>query len=171
MASLPQRAPATELDRRTDERSELCLGVTLRRAGAQDIIPAEITNLSATGFLAAFPDGVDVPEMLDFDLPHGGSRTARVVWSSDRMVGCSFVRPLSRSQISAAHLKSEPRQVQAAPAPAIAAPVIDPADPIWDLSSEAKPGERWSLGTRLAVVGAAGLLPWLSVAGMVALFA
>jgi len=171
MASVPLRAPATDLDRRTGERSELCLGVTLRRAGAQDIIPAEITNLSATGFLAEFPEGVDVPELLDFELPQAGSRTARVVWTNGWMVGCSFSQPLTRSEISAARLKSEPRQMQVELARTSAAPSNDPTDPIWDLSNEAAPGERWSLTTRLLVLAAAGTLPWLSVVGLFALFA
>ncbi len=171
MASAFQPAPAAEADRRNGPRAEICLGVTLRRAGSDAVIPAEITNLSATGFLAEFLDEVEVPPVLDVELPHAGSRTATVVWTSGCMAGCSFTQSLTKSEISAAHLKSEPLQMQAKLARAYAAPPIDPADPIWDTSSEAKPGEKWSLRKRLLVIGGAGLLPWLSIAGLVALLA
>ena len=169
MASLPDRALASNVDRRKVHRSEVHLGVVIRQAGAQDIIPAEITNLSATGFLAAFPEGVEIPERLDVELPQAGSRTAQVVWTSGSMAGCSFSRPLAKAEISAAHLKSEPRQMQAELARALAAPTIDRADPIWDTTNEARPDEKWPLRKRLLVIGAAGLLPWLSIAGVVAL--
>ena len=172
MASNPQFVQAAEVDRRQGARAELCLGVTLRHPGAQDVLPAEITNLSATGFLAQFPEGVEIPQMLDVELPHAGIRTAQVVWANESMVGCSFSQPLAKAEISAARLKSEPRQMQAELASAFSAQLsIDPADPIWDTSNEARPEEKWSLRTRLLVLSAVGTLPWLSVAGIVALLA
>jgi len=171
MASVLLRTPASELDRRTGPRSELSLDVTLRRAGDEDIIPAEITNLSATGFLARFPEGAEIPALLDVELPHAGIRTAQVVWNSESMVGCSFTRALARAEISAAQLKSEPRQTRPQFATTTASLVIDPADPIWDTASEARAGEKWSPRSRLLVIGAIATLPWLSVAGIIALFA
>jgi hypothetical protein len=173
MASIPQHAPVADVDRRRGARAELCLGVTLRQSGAQAIIPAEITNLSATGFLAEFPEGVEIPQVLDVELPHAGIRTAQVVWANGWMAGCSFSQPLTKSEISAARLKSEPRpmQVELPQSLSPASLVIDSTDPIWDTSNEARPGERWSLRTRLVVLGAAGTLPWLSIAGLVALLA
>jgi hypothetical protein len=158
------------VDRRSGQRRELCLDVTLRSAGAQDIIPAEITNLSVTGFLAEFPDGIEVPALLDVELPHAGNRTAEVVWTNGWMVGCSFTRPLTRAELSAAQLKSEPRQI-AAPTDGLVNTKINPADPIWDTSSEATADEKWSLRARLLVIGAVGTVPWLSILGLVALFA
>lgn len=170
MASVPLQVPAAELDRRSGLRRELCLGVVLRRPGAPEVVPAEITNLSSTGFLAEFPDGIEIPQQLDVELPHAGSRTAQVVWANEGMAGCSFIHPLSKSEISAAHLKSEPRQLQAEmPAVPSASLTVDPADPIWDMSNEARPEEKWPLRTRLLVLGAAGTLPWLSVAALIAL--
>jgi hypothetical protein len=157
---------AAELDRREGSRGELCLGVTLRFPGAEDIISADITNLSAIGFLAEFPEGVAVPALLAVQLPQAGDRTAQVVWINGSMLGCSFDRPLSRSEVSAAYLKSEPRQVQIK-----LTRIADPTDPIWDTATEAKPHEKWSLGTRILVIGSVGTLPWLSIAGLVALFA
>jgi hypothetical protein len=171
MASVPQLAQAADVDRRSGSRSELCLGVTLRSAGTIDIIPAAITNLSTTGFLAEFAAGVEIPADLDVDLPHAGSRTAQVVWESGSMVGCSFTHPLAKAEISAAHLKSEPRQLQSDATSSVASREIDRTDPIWDTSNEAAPGEKWSLRARLLVIGAVGTLPWLSIGGIAALLA
>lgn len=169
MASVPQLALAAELDRRNNPRGQLCLDVILRTAGGEDIIEAEITNLSATGFLADFPEGVEAPSLLDVELPHAGSRTAQIVWRGGSMAGCSFTRPLAKSEISAVHLKSEPRQMQ--PKPAEVAAHVDWADPIWDTSSEAEPSEKWSLRSRVLVICGVAVLPWLSIAGAAALLA
>jgi hypothetical protein len=171
MASVPLGAPAAELDRRQGTRSELCLGVILRRAGEEGIVSAEITNLSATGFLAEFPQGAEIPAVLDVELPHAGSRAATVVWTNGWMVGCSFSKPLTRSEISAAHLKSQPRQISVELASAPFNRARDLSDPIWDTANEARPEEKWPLRTRLLMIGAMGALPWLGVAGVVALFA
>lgn len=169
MASVARHAQAAEVDRRAGPRRELCLGVTLRRSGTKDIIPAEITNLSANGFLAEFPGG-DVPEILDVELPYGGGRTAQVVWTSGRMAGCSFTQPLTKPEISAAHLKSEPRQMPSAIARALVAPAVDPTDPIWNTSHEVPPEERWPRRTRVLVIGAASTLTWGGIGALVALF-
>jgi hypothetical protein len=170
MATAPQWPPVAEVDRRNRRRSELWLDVTLRSAGGRDIIPAEITNLSATGFLAEFSEAIEVPALLDVELPHTSSRTAEVVWTNGCLVGCNFSQPLAKSELSAAQLKSRPRPM-AAPANALAGTKINPADPIWDTSSEAPADEKWSLRARLLVIGAVGTVPWLSILGLAALFA
>jgi hypothetical protein len=84
--------------------------------------------------------------------------------------GCSFTRPLARSELSAAQLKSEPRQISG-PAEALGGTKINPTDPIWNTSNEATADEKWTLRARLLVIGAVDTVPWLSILGLVALFA
>jgi len=164
MASVPQQLLATRADRRMVPRSEMCLGVTLHKVGEAETIPAGIANLSATGFLAELPAITPMPDVLDVDLPNAGRRKAYVVWHSGTLAGCTFTRPLSKADLSAARLKSEYVD-PSAPRP----PALDPADPIWNIAGEATPEERWPLGTRVAVVAGAALACWAPVIGVAAL--
>lgn len=165
MAGNLQRAPQTRADRRSLPRSGMSLGVTLHRVGEQQIIPAAIANLSASGFLAEIPAGESLPEHFEVDLPNAGRRQAQVVWSSGQTAGCNFAVPLSKADLSAARLKSDHRER----ASETIAPVLDPADPIWDVSNEALAQEKLSPRSRVLLIAAAGALPWLSFAGIAAL--
>ena len=164
MAGNLQRAPQTRVDLRSVPRSEMSLSVTLHLVGEQAIIPAAIVNLSESGFLAEIPEGESLPEHVELNLPNAGRRRARVVWSTDRMAACNFATPLRKADISAARLKSDYRE----PASEATAPVLDPVDPIWDVSNEATAQEKMSPRSRMLLIAAAGTLPWLTIGGIAA---
>ena len=175
MAALPSPREHARLDRRMVPRAEMALGVTLYRVGGEEVIPAAIANMSATGFLAELPGGVVMPEFLDVDLPNAGRRKAQVVWHGGSMAGCNFTVPLSRADLSAARLKSAfveeqvvAHQPQATPLPRYE---LGPSDPIWDMLNEVGSHEKWSPGKRVALIAAAAILPWVPIAGLVAMLA
>jgi transcriptional regulator with XRE-family HTH domain len=74
----------------------------------------EILNLSVTGMLLESNAPLAVGELIQVELPHVGTASATVVWSSGNFFGCRFEKPLSSAAVSAAMLKSSP----ARPAPA-----------------------------------------------------
>lgn len=166
MAALPRQSIHAATDRRTVPRNEMSLGVTLHRVGEQEIIPAAIANLSATGFLAELPPRSSMPPIIDVDLPNAGRRQAQMVWQSGTLAGCNFLKPLGKADISAARLKSAHLD-----APAPAPPQLAADDPVWDTANIAKPHEKWPLPARVAVIAAAAIAPWLPIAGIAALLA
>lgn len=93
--------------RRGADRREL----KLRARGAPssgDATDVVVRNLSATGLLIEAAADLRVGDTLEVDLPETPVRAAKVVWASENMFGCEFDRPLARSAISAAQLRSEP---------------------------------------------------------------
>lgn len=64
-----------------------------------------IHNLSATGLLIECETTLDDGEAIAIDLPHAGPALATVVWSSGRLHGCRFARPLSKAAVKAAELQ------------------------------------------------------------------
>ena len=171
MAIALEKTPAFDVDRRSGTRRELSLTVTLRRVGADEIVPAAIANLSETGFLAALPAGTQLPEAFDVDLPNAGSRKAHVVWSGGDVAGCIFDVPLSKADISAARLKSARPQAVIDAEAAAKALELQPSDPIWDVAHEATASEKWPLPARAAAIAVAALASWAPVVGVAALFA
>ena len=163
MASLPLQVIEADADRRLVRRSELSLDVTLHHVGMVDCIAAEITSLSATGFLAELAEEAVLPLLVEVELPRAGRRQAQVVWCSETAAGCTFVVPLSPAEVAAARLKS------AFPDPDLAPvlPPLDTADPIWLTAQEATKAEKWPLPARAALFAAAAILPWASLAGAV----
>jgi hypothetical protein len=160
MARALAQIPATNVDRRSGTRRELSLTVTLRREGADEIVPAAIANLSETGFLAALAEGTQLPEAFDVELPNAGSRKAHVVWSGGTVAGCIFDIPLSKADISAARLKSARPQSAIDAEAAAKALELQPSDPIWDVTNEATTSEKWPLRARAAAIGVAALASW-----------
>lgn len=86
-----------------DERRTLLLdaeGKTVSGGAAA----VQIHNLSATGLLIECAAALDDDETIAIDLPHAGPTLARVVWSSGRLHGCQFARPLAKAILNAAEL-------------------------------------------------------------------
>lgn len=165
MAALAQPNAEAGLDRRMRPRSEVNLGVRLYRVGEEDVIPAAIISVSATGFLVELPGAATMPRQLDVDLPNAGRRRAEVVWQSDTSVGCNFTTPLGRADLSAALLRSAFSEPALSPvAQQGTTPIgpdlsIAPDDPIWDTTNEAGAGERWPLRVRASLIVAAAAAP------------
>jgi transcriptional regulator with XRE-family HTH domain len=70
-----------------------------------------IVNLSATGMLIESTASLSIGQSLRVELPHAGTSSATVVWSSGNFIGCRFQKPLSSAALSAALLKSEPARL------------------------------------------------------------
>lgn len=62
-------------------------------------------NISETGLLVETDADLSLGEMLSVDLPTG-SRSAEIVWSSDRLFGCKFLEEARPSIVSAALLRA-----------------------------------------------------------------
>ena len=166
MAMAPNLAERASINRRAAARIDLNLSVTLRRPGTEEIIPAAIANISATGFLAEVLEGFTLPERLEVDLPQVGRREAEVVWTDGAMAGFAFVSPLGKPALSAARLKSEPRTISTGTGSAAAQQI---ADSVADLVDEATRDEKWPLRTRALVIAGASTLTWMSLVGIAAL--
>lgn len=175
MASLPDLQPDPDADRRAMPRAGLWLGVSLFGPNGGAAIPASIQNLSATGFLAQLTgDSAVLAEQLEVGLRDGRRRFAQIVWRSGAMIGCNFTEPLTHADLSAARLRSEIRQLEeerglpllpSPPAPA--SPPVDQEDADWLIEPEARADEKWSLRKRLMFLGAAAVLPWAAIGGVV----
>ncbi len=164
----------TDSDRRMVPRADLSLGVRLYRLGDGVVVPANIVNLSVTGFLAELPEGSTIPRHLELELPNAGRREAEAVWRSGLTAGYNFARPLGKADLAAARLASdfvdqpedEVEFEEAGPSYQ-----LSPEDPIWDVANEARAQEKWSPARRAAVMITAVLAPWATLAGVAAMLA
>ena len=88
--------------------------VTLRMRGAVasgDVHEVLIHNLSELGLLIETDAELSRGEKITVELPELPERDAQVVWSSDRLFGCEFDRPISKAAVSAAQLRSLPEKL------------------------------------------------------------
>lgn len=90
--------------RRETERFSLNLSV-LAEDGATGS-PVLVHNLSTSGLLIETEAALDIGRQLQIALPEIGDTIATVVWNSERLFGCRFDVPLSRSALSAARLRN-----------------------------------------------------------------
>lgn len=65
-----------------------------------------VHNISATGLLLESEAPLALDERIAIDLPQAGATWAKVIWVSDRFVGCQFDAALSSAALSAAQLRS-----------------------------------------------------------------
>jgi len=174
MASLPDLQPDADADRRAVPRAGLSLGVSLFGPNGGAAIPAAIQNLSATGFLAQLPGDGEIPAELEVGLRDGRRRRAQIVWRSGALVGCNFTEPLNRADLSAARLRSEIRQLEEErglpllpdPPEAVSRPREQDGHD-WLIEAETRHEEKWPLRKRLLFIGAAAVLPWAAIGGVV----
>lgn len=75
----------------------------LPTGGAADVT---VHNISATGMLIECWHALAIGEKLVIDLPDAEATGAKVVWSSGRLHGCQFDKPVSKAVLSAAQLRS-----------------------------------------------------------------
>jgi transcriptional regulator with XRE-family HTH domain len=66
-----------------------------------------VHNISADGLLLESEVSLEPGERIDITLPHAGTTSARVMWTSGSFFGCQFDAPISMAAISAAQLRSE----------------------------------------------------------------
>ncbi|PKP96797.1 MAG: XRE family transcriptional regulator [Alphaproteobacteria bacterium HGW-Alphaproteobacteria-13] len=98
---------AQGVEQRRHERRALRL-LTQATLGAGDRDTMLIRNISETGLLLESGSTLAVGDRLEIDLPHAGGTWAKVVWTSDRLLGCRFDAPLSSATLSAVRLRGTP---------------------------------------------------------------
>jgi len=101
-------------DRRSHPRKTLRL-LTEARSGTNGTVDVLILDLSSSGMLVQADAPLEQGEVIEVELPETGVCEARVVWSSSKFFGCSFITPLPPGAVSAALLKGLPSDAAAAP--------------------------------------------------------
>lgn len=69
-----------------------------------------VHNISATGMLLESEAPLAPNERFEIDLPDAGATRAKVIWTSGKLFGCAFEKPISAATLSAAQLRSAVRQ-------------------------------------------------------------
>jgi hypothetical protein len=109
---------------------------------ASQLTPSEggqhalIYNLSRGGLLLETVVLLNAGDVLIFDLPEVGAIAAEVVWARDGFAGCRFERPVPQAAVSAALLRSEPREQ------ADSRSIRPPSQASWNWEFEHPAGER-----------------------------
>ncbi len=88
-----------EAPTRAAERSVVAIPASVRLP-AGDRIPAQIEDLSASGFRACVQGTVHPGMLVRVALPIGRSPTARVVWVDADQIGCAFLAWLEPADLS-----------------------------------------------------------------------
>lgn len=65
-----------------------------------------VHNISTTGLLLESEMPLVLHERIEIELPQAGATWARIIWVSDRFVGCQFDTAISPATLSAAQLRS-----------------------------------------------------------------
>ncbi len=90
------------------------------RHGASQVT---IHDLSLTGVLIETSTPLASGETFEVDLPQAGKAEASVVWTSGEFYGCAFKEPISTAALSAALLRSPPREIMPL-SPTVAADLV-----------------------------------------------
>jgi len=104
---------------------------------------ATVHNLSETGLLIETDVELSVGDSIEVDLPRAGLKSAKIVWTDDRLFGCSFAGEISTATVSAAVLRgsflssSENPELVGDPDPEIDPVQGDGTDPDAELSPAA----------------------------------
>nr|WP_166179472.1 PilZ domain-containing protein [Altererythrobacter segetis] len=93
----------TSRDARGRIRHSLHLEVGTRTSGSLSH-GTTVHNISESGILLETSASLAIGDVVEVDLPHIGLRSARVMWTSDQLLGCKFDDPLSTAGVSAARL-------------------------------------------------------------------
>ena len=163
---------ADSADQRGSDRRLLRLEARVATPAGEGGI--QVHNLSRSGLLLEGTAGVAAGAEIEVELPGGTRHRAEVVWADETLLGCRFAKPLTQAQLSAALLRSEPRD-----------PGVDPARPLtqarapvrlgkyWDDETELAPatGSKLPLANRLWIIGALGAAAWALPAAVVWIFA
>lgn len=121
-----------------------------------------VHNLSRTGMLVQSAAPLATGSRFEVELPGGSLHPAEVVWSDSGLLGCRFLRPLSRGQLSAALLKSAPPLTfDTAPQSSLRESTDRLREHWASAPREGPAGElKFPLGTRLWLILALGCASW-----------
>ncbi|MFA6220542.1 MAG: helix-turn-helix domain-containing protein [Erythrobacter sp.] len=106
-------AAANPLGQRGEPRRRLFLSGSASQTGAS--CEVLVHNLSSTGMLLSTQGRLDLDEPLVVVFAEIGECLARIVWSAEGLFGCRFDEPLTKAQMSAILLRSEPLQLPPRP--------------------------------------------------------
>ena len=154
---------ADSADQRVSDRRVLRLEARAATPAGEGGI--QVHNLSRSGLLLEGITGVAAGTEIEVELPGGTSQRAEVVWADETLFGCRFAKPLTQAQLSAALLRSSPREVEAVPAaPLTPAEALARLREHWDDEPEAdvvvNTDRKLPLGTRLWIIGALATTGW-----------
>jgi hypothetical protein len=158
--ALQARLESTETyqDGRARVRRQLGLQ-TLASGLVEDSATVIIHNLSESGLLIETSAPLAKGDLIDVDLPNSGATQVKVIWSSDQLFGCEFVKEVSSGTVSAALLR----------APFTPTVSGEHADSQLHGSTD-DAAERLSPRARLFTVVALSLLAWSGVGAVAWLF-
>lgn len=94
------------------KRSSSRRDLRLRADGADEqarAVQVEVLNLSESGALIETRVRLRIDQPITINLPDVGATASRIVWSSGQFYGCQFEARLSKAAVSAALLRSEPK--------------------------------------------------------------
>ena len=91
--SRTDRRQECRTDRREDCRAEVFLK-TIVTHGRNELVPAELVNLSCAGFLIRIKPRFRKSSHIQIALPKLGYIPSKVIWSLQGCAGCLFVNPL-----------------------------------------------------------------------------
>ena len=120
---LARLEPGEFSNRRYTPRRRLNLGAAGSTDSASDV-DVVVHDLSVTGLLIEAAIDLQIGDQFTVDIPGPGAVEAAVVWKSGQYFGCEFVRPIPKTALSAAALRSTPA---ARPSNDVATPAADPA--------------------------------------------
>lgn len=100
--------PEEATNRRGTTRRRLRL--VARAAYARSSNEVLILDLSTTGLMLETSAPLSTGETIEVELPEAGPITARVIWRREAYYGCEFLTPAPVAAVSAALLRSAPRQ-------------------------------------------------------------
>jgi hypothetical protein len=95
-------------ERRSSGRRTLRL--QLPAVPGADASAALVYNLSERGLLLETAAPLGEGDLIIVELPEAGTVTAEVIWSRDGFAGCQFAKRLTAAAVSAALLRSDPKE-------------------------------------------------------------
>src|ERR1700745_24193 len=99
----------SETDRRSSTHRMLRLLVP-GSTTSEGEIAVLIHDISESGLLIESKVDLPLGTLLDIDFPEIGLQAATIMWNRNQFYGCEFDAPVSKAGLSAALLKSYPRE-------------------------------------------------------------
>ena len=154
----------TSIDKRNFRRHRLILEVE-----ARDSSPTSGTvtvyDISNTGLLIETNSSLSIGEMIEVQLPLAGFRTAEIVWTSGKLVGCKFPQALTKGAVSAARLGGGAVQSSES------SPIVPNHQVSFDDAPEQQSAnaskEKFSFGVTLRVILGLAMLSWIALVMMI----
>ena len=156
---LARLEPGDFSDRRYSPRRRLNLGADGSTQAVPDV-EVVVHDLSVTGLLIEAAVDLQIGDQLTVEIPGPGTVEAVVVWKSGLYFGCEFVRPIPKTAVSAAALRSMP-------APRLSDDVVSPPPDLPSLAGDDLPEDELSPRGKLLTLLGLSLAAWATIAVVV----